>query len=59
MGALARGIRVRCWSERELEWVKGTLEGFDPVEYEHTVRYDNGKVQQQTLFTGKVWHAPH
>ena len=37
-----------------MRWFAGTLDAFDAVKYEHTVRYDDGDVQQHCLFRDMV-----
>ena len=54
MGAVASGVRVACWWAGDLQWFTGTLGGFDPIKYEHTVRYEDGDVQQHALFKDMV-----
>ena len=54
VGTVACGMRVACWWAGDLQWFTGTLQGYDPVKYEHTVCYDDGDVQQQSLFREMV-----
>ena len=54
VGAVACGVRVLCWWSGDMRWFAGTLDAFDAVKYEHTVRYDDGDVQQHCLFRDMV-----